>query len=86
MIEAATKIGTVLGALTNINSPGLIVLGGSLSAAGDLLIHPLRQALNQAAFTSPAQAVSIETARLGRLASACGAAALVFERIASRRR
>jgi predicted NBD/HSP70 family sugar kinase len=84
--EAAAKIGTVLGALTNINSPGLIVLGGTLSAAGDLLTRPLRQALNQAAFTSPAQAVSIEIAQLDRLASACGAAALVFERIAIRRR
>ncbi len=84
--EAATKIGYVLGALVNINGPELIVLGGSLSAAGDLLINPMHQAMSQSCFSASIEALTIEVARLGRLASACGGAALVFERVATRRR
>ena len=82
--EAAAMIGTALGALINLSGPELIVLGGSLSAAGELLTRPLRVAMEQAAFPPAAQAVSIEVARLDRLASARGAAAFVFESLATR--
>ena len=82
--EAAAMIGTALGALINLSGPDLIVLGGSLSAAGELLTRPLRVAMEQAAFPPAAQAVSIEAARLDRLASARGAAAFVFESLATR--
>ena len=82
--EAATMIGTALGALINLSGPDLIVLGGSLSAAGEVLTSPLRVAMEQAAFPPAAQAVAIEAARLDRLASARGAAAFVFESLATR--
>jgi glucokinase len=77
-------IGTALGALINLSGPDLIVLGGSLSAAGEVLTSPLRVAMEQAAFPPAAQAVAIEAARLDRLASARGAAAFVFESLATR--
>ena len=83
--EAAAMIGTALGALINLNGPDLIVLGGSLSAAGELLTRPLRVAMEQAAFPPAARAVSIEAAQLDRLASARGAAAFVFESFAAQR-
>jgi predicted NBD/HSP70 family sugar kinase len=82
--EAATMIGTAIGTLTNLSGPELVVLGGSLSAAGDILTGPLRIALDETALTSAAKAVSIELARLGRWASACGAVAFVFEHFTSR--
>ena len=72
------------GTLTNLSGPELVVLGGSLSAAGDMLTAPLRIALDETALTSAAKAVSIELARLGRWASACGAVAFVFEHFTSR--
>ena len=71
--------------MINLVGPGLIVLGGSLSAAGELLTRPLRASLHQAAFPPAAQAVCIELASLDRHASAYGAAALVFERYAAKR-
>ena len=83
--EAAIIIGTGLGTLINLNSPHLIVLGGSLSAAGELLTRPLRRAVDQAAFPPAAQAVTIEHASLDKLACASGAAAYVFERYATQR-
>ena len=84
--EAATMIGTAIGTLVNLNSPELIVLGGSLSAAGELFARPLRTALDRTALTPAAHAATIKFASLGRWASALGAAAYVFERFASRRR
>jgi predicted NBD/HSP70 family sugar kinase len=84
--EAATMIGTAIGTLVTLNGPEVIVLGGSLSAAGELLARPLRAALDHAAFTPAAQAVTIKFASLGRWASATGAAAFVFERFASPQR
>jgi predicted NBD/HSP70 family sugar kinase len=82
--EAATMIGTAIGTLTNLSGPELIVLGGSLSAAGDILTVPLRSALDESALTPAANAVSIELARLHRWASACGGVAFVFEHFTSR--
>jgi predicted NBD/HSP70 family sugar kinase len=77
--EAASLTGIAIGTLVNLNGPGLIVLGGSLSAAGDLLTGPLRTALDQTAFAAAASSVSIKIGRLGQWASACGATALVLE-------
>jgi predicted NBD/HSP70 family sugar kinase len=82
--EAATMIGTAIGTLANLTGPELVVLGGSLSAAGDLLTGPLRIALDETALAPAAAAVSIELARLDRWASACGAVAFVFEHFTSR--
>lgn len=73
-------VGVVIGTLANVIGPDLAVFGGGLSAAGDLLTVPLRTALDQTAFAPAASRISIELARLGPWASACGAAALVFER------
>jgi predicted NBD/HSP70 family sugar kinase len=77
--EAGMMIGTAIGTLVNLTGPELVVLGGSLSAAGDILTGPVRIALDQTALAPAASAVSIELARLGRWASACGAVAFVFE-------
>jgi predicted NBD/HSP70 family sugar kinase len=84
--EAAVQIGTAIGTLVTLNSPELIVLGGSLSAAGDLRALPLRTALRRTALTPAARAVTIEFASQGQWASALGAAAFVFERSGPHRR
>jgi len=79
--EAASMIGIAVGTLANLCGPELVVLGGSLSAAGDLLIEPLRTALEQTAFAATTSRMSIKIARLSRWASACGATALVFDQL-----
>jgi predicted NBD/HSP70 family sugar kinase len=81
--EAAGLIGTGIGTMISINGPELVILGGSLSASGDLLLSPLRAALDDAAFAPVAQAVTLEFASLDRWASAWGAVAFVFERVIS---
>ncbi|HEX6522582.1 MAG TPA: ROK family transcriptional regulator [Streptosporangiaceae bacterium] len=77
--EAASLIGIAIGTLANLSGPELIVLGGSLSAADELLTRPLRTALDQTAFEAATSSMSIKIARLSQWASACGATALVFD-------
>jgi predicted NBD/HSP70 family sugar kinase len=83
--EAASLIGIAIGTLANLMGPELVVLGGGLSVAGDLLTRPLRTALDQTAFAAATSSMSIEIARLGRWASACGATALVFDHFTASR-
>lgn len=79
--EAGTMIGVAVGTVANLIGPDLAVLGGSLSAAGDLLTAPIRTALDQTAFAPAAASLSIKVARLEQWASACGGAALVFDHV-----
>jgi glucokinase len=65
--------------LVDIFNPQLILIGGGLSQMGALLLDPARKVVNQRAFQLPAQAVSIETSRLGTDSAALGAVALVLE-------
>jgi predicted NBD/HSP70 family sugar kinase len=81
--EAASMIGIAVGTLANLYGPELVVLGGSLSAAGELLVQPLHTALEQTAFAVTTSRLSVKVARLSRWASACGAAALVFDQLAA---
>jgi predicted NBD/HSP70 family sugar kinase len=81
--EAASLIGIAVGTLASLSSPELVVLGGSLSAAGDLLTQPLRTALDQTAFPAATASMSVKVARLSQWASACGAIALVFDHLAA---
>ncbi len=72
-------LGVGLVNLVDIFNPQLILIGGGLSRMGELLLAPARKVVSQRAFHLPAQAVSIETSRLGTDSAALGAVALVLE-------
>ena len=78
---AVTRTGEYLGyglvSLANILDPDLFVLGGGLSALGDLLLEPARRVLSRHALPGPAQC-SVAAAALGPNASLVGAAALAM--------
>lgn len=80
LAEAGAAVGVAVGTLVNLNSPELVVLGGTLSEAGDLLRAPLRRALDEAAMDGAADMVKVEFAQLGRWSSSWGAIALVIDR------
>jgi predicted NBD/HSP70 family sugar kinase len=77
--EAGRMIGIALGTLVNINSPDRIVVGGDLSAAGEILLAPLRATLAVSAVRPAANAVTILPAQLKSWSSAWGAVALVLK-------
>jgi glucokinase len=61
--------------LTALLDPSVIVIGGGLAAAGDLLLEPTRAAYAEIAYASGERpVVSIIAAKLGELAGAVGAA------------
>jgi predicted NBD/HSP70 family sugar kinase len=78
--EAATVIGAAVGTVIQLNSPELLVLGGSLAAARELLSVPLELALRQTAMPPAVDAVTIEFAHRGATASAWGGVALAIDR------
>lgn len=76
--RAGRYIGAALACYADINNPELIVIGGGMAAAGDLLLGPIRQVFTERALPANARAARITTAALGSDAGAVGAAALVW--------
>lgn len=73
--EAGRGLGRALGGLINLLSPDVIVIGGGLIHAGELLFDPVRQAVGEIAFAVPAAHCRIVPAGLGTDAGIVGACA-----------
>ena len=82
-IEALTLIGTNLGvgiaSYMNVFDPSVVVIGGGVIAAGELLLAPARAEAVRRALPTMSQHVQIVPAQFGHEAGLVGAAALAFE-------
>jgi predicted NBD/HSP70 family sugar kinase len=78
--DAGRAIGTALATMCNIVNPALVIVGGTLGEAGELLLEPMRAAVRRGAVRSAAQDVAIVSASLGHDAELMGAVALALER------
>jgi predicted NBD/HSP70 family sugar kinase len=76
LAEAGAGLGRAIGEVSNVLNPSLVVIGGELSAAGDLLIEPLRAALRRASMQVIARDIEVRASQLGTRAELLGAAAL----------
>jgi predicted NBD/HSP70 family sugar kinase len=76
--DAGRHIGSALANLCNLFNPELIVVGGSLAAAGEVLLEPMREAVKRRAIPSAAEDVQIVMGRLGERAEMLGTVALVL--------
>jgi glucokinase-like ROK family protein len=76
--DAGHIAGRALADLCNGFNPELIVVGGSLSAAGDVLLDPVREAIERHAIGSASAAVRVVPGVLGARAQVLGALALVL--------
>jgi glucokinase len=72
-----TRLGVALSSFANIFDPDLIVIGGGVSAAGDLLLDPAREELRSRALP-PMNEVPVVLAELGADAGMIGAAAMAL--------
>lgn len=70
-----------LTSLVNAFEPDLVVLGGGVTRAGELLMAPLRRRVAAQAMGPAASAVRLITASGGDQAGVLGAAAVAFERL-----
>jgi predicted NBD/HSP70 family sugar kinase len=80
LADAGRYIGVATATLCNLFNPQLIAVGGSLGAAGDLLLNPMRESLELRAIPSAAADVKIVQAELGERAELLGALALVLDK------
>ncbi len=71
--DAGRVLGRSVAAIVNAFNPELVIVGGALSAAGDVLLDPLRDAVHRYAIPSAAQDVRITRGVLGDRAEVLGA-------------
>ena len=76
MKKAGEHIGTGIASLVNIFNPGVVVLGGGVSGAFDLLQPHIERTVRERAFTESARIAKIVRSSLGNDATAVGAAML----------
>ena len=71
--DAGRVLGRSIAALVNAFNPELVVVGGAVSVAGDVLLDPLREAVHRYAIPSAAADVRITRGVLGERAEVLGA-------------
>jgi glucokinase len=74
-----TRLGVAAANFTNIFNPEVVVVGGGVIAAGDLLLEPARAVVAARALPPSRDEVRIVPARFGVEAGMIGAAALAFD-------
>jgi predicted NBD/HSP70 family sugar kinase len=75
--DAGRAIGRAIADLLNVLNPELIVVGGELAAAGDLLLEGVRESISRAALPAAAGSARLVAGILGDRAQVLGAVALV---------
>jgi glucokinase len=77
-----TRLGVAIASFVNIFNPEVVVIGGGVMAAGDLLLEPARAEVGARALPPSRDVVRIVTAEFGVEAGMIGAAALAFDGLA----
>jgi len=78
MAEAGREIGVALAGLCNLINPDCVIVGGDLSAAGELITEPVFESIRRYAIASAAEQVRVVPGVLGERAELLGALALVL--------
>jgi predicted NBD/HSP70 family sugar kinase len=81
--DAGRAIGSVLATCVSLLNPSVIVIGGSLSLAGEYLIAGVREVIYQRSLPLATSRLRIVAATTGERAGILGAAALVLDEVLS---
>jgi predicted NBD/HSP70 family sugar kinase len=79
--KAGLNLGVRIAYLINLFNPEIVILGGGMERAGDLILEPIKRMVRRLAFEEPASMVRIIPSRLGENAVSLGAASLVIREI-----
>ena len=80
LADAGRHLGAAAATLCNLFNPERVAVGGTLGAAGELLLEPLRESVRLRAIASAAEDVQIVPAELGARAELLGAVALGLDK------
>jgi predicted NBD/HSP70 family sugar kinase len=78
--EAGEAVGRAVSMLVNVLNPELVVVGGDLAQTGEILLEPIRAAIERHSVAPAATAVRVTAGMLGARAEVLGAAALILAR------
>ena len=70
-------LGTGLASVVNLLKPEKIIIGGGVAGCGDLLLNPIKEALQKRTMPISASAVEIVSAQLGNNAGVIGSSLLI---------
>ena len=76
--DAGTAIGRAVAVLCNLLNPEMVVVGGELDGAGELLLAPLRESVKRHAIPAATEGLEIVAGALGHRANVLGALALAI--------
>ena len=76
--DAGRAVGRAAATLVNVLNPELLIVGGDLAGAGELLLDGVRESLGRAALPTAAEAATVVAGSLGDRAEVLGAIALVL--------
>ena len=77
--DAGVAVGAAAANLCNLLNPELLIVGGDMAPAGELLLGPLRDSLARTAIPSAAADISVVPSQLGERAELLGALALALQ-------
>lgn len=77
--EAGLAVGRSIAAITNLINPHTIIVGGPLTGLGEMLLGPIRNALQRYAVPMIMETTDLVMSSLGERAEALGGAALVLQ-------
>ena len=79
--RAGELIGVALANLVNLVNPSVILLDGSVSHAGEILLAPIRKAIEERSLWAASHALRVQVSALGDSAIALGAATMVLDAV-----
>jgi len=79
--NAGMNLGIRIAYLVNLFNPEVVVVGGGIEKAGELILEPIRKTVKKLAFSGQANIVKIITSALGEDAVSLGAASLATREI-----
>jgi predicted NBD/HSP70 family sugar kinase len=77
--EATTFLTNAITSLVNLLNPDMIIIGGSLSRLGELVVNPIQKKIDASALVSNVSKTKLVTSTLGSKGIAIGAATLAIE-------
>lgn len=77
--EATTYLTSAITSLVNLMNPDMIIIGGSLSRLGELVINPIQEKIDSSALVSSVSKTRLVPSVLGSKGIAIGAATLAIE-------